>query len=76
MAEKVAELGIEREYRKYLYYVDGNGNICRIAKDGKGDSEILYANVVERDAAYLYFIDADGDISRSARGKSIIGHGL
>lgn len=68
MAEKVTnDLKLERDYKKYLYFVDGNGNVCRKAKSGEGETEIVAANAVERDNNYLYFIDKDGEVARSKR---------
>jgi hypothetical protein len=68
MAEKVTNnLKLERDYKKYLYFVDGQGNVCRKSKSGEGESEVVAANAVERDNDYLYFIDKDGEVSRSQR---------
>lgn len=67
MAEKVKRLNLQRDYKKYLYFIDGEGNVCRKDKSGEGKSEILVPQAVERDNHYLYFIDRDGDVSRSQR---------
>jgi hypothetical protein len=67
MAEKVKKLNLERDYKKYLYFIDGDGNVCHKAKSGEGESKVLVKNAVDRDNQYLYFIDKDGDVSRSAR---------
>ncbi len=68
MAEKVTHnLKLERDYKKYLYFLDGNGNVCRKPKSGEGESEIIAPNAVKRDNDYLYFIDKDGEVSRSKR---------
>jgi hypothetical protein len=67
MAEKVNKLNLERDYKKYLYFIDGEGNVCRKAKSGAGESEVLVENAVKRDNNYLYFVDKEGDVSRSAR---------
>lgn len=72
MAEKVKKLNLERDYKKYLYFIDGQGNVCRKSKSGEGDTEVLVENAVDRDNQYLYFIDKEGDVARSpraARGK-------
>jgi hypothetical protein len=69
MAEKVKQLGLKRDYKKYLYFIDGEGNICQKEKTGDGKSEIVVPNAVERDNQYLYFIDKEGDVSRSRRGS-------
>jgi len=73
MAEKVKQLNLERDYRNYLYFVDGKGNACRKSKTGKGESEVLVEHAVERDNNFLYFVDKEGDVARSpraARGRS------
>ena len=67
MAEKVKKLSIERDYKKYLYFIDGEGNVCQKPKSGEGASEVLVANAVDRNNQYLYFIDKEGDVSRSPR---------
>ena len=69
MAEKVKRLGLERDYTKFLYFIDGHGNVCSKPKSGEGDSNVLVPNAVERDNRYLYFIDKDGDVARSERGS-------
>lgn len=67
MAEKVKKLSLERDYKKNLYFIDGDGNVCQKAKSGEGDTRIIIPNAVERDNKFLYFIDRDGDIARSPR---------
>ena len=69
MAEKVKQLNLQRDYKKYLYYIDGEGNVCQKLKSGDGDSQVLVDHAVERDNRYLYFIDKDGDVARSERGS-------
>ncbi|MDP9267229.1 MAG: hypothetical protein M3P27_02755 [Acidobacteriota bacterium] len=67
MAEKVKQLNLQRDYKKYLYFIDGAGNVAQKAKSGEGETEILVPNAVERDNNFLYFIDKDGDVARSPR---------
>ena len=67
MAEKVKKLNLERDYKKYLYFLDGNGNVCQKPKSGEGETRVLVPNAVERDNQFLYFIDKEGDVSRSPR---------
>jgi hypothetical protein len=67
MAEKVKKLNIDRDYKKNLYFIDGDGNVCQKAKSGKGETEVIVPHAIERDNKYLYFIDRDGDIARSPR---------
>ena len=69
MAEKVKQLNLERDYKNYLYYLDGQGNVCQKPKSGKGEAKVLVPHAVERDNQYLYFVDKDGDIARSRRGS-------
>ncbi len=68
MAEKVKKLNLQRDYKNYLYYLDGDGNVCQKQKSGEGQSQVLVPHAVERDNKYLYFIDKDGDVARSPRG--------
>jgi len=44
MAEKVKELGLKRDYTKYLYFLDKDGNICQKAKSGEGKTEVVVEN--------------------------------
>lgn len=69
MAEKVKKLNLERDYKKYLYFIDGQGNVCQKAKSGQGEAKVLVEKAVERDNKYLYFIDKDGDVARSERAQ-------
>lgn len=67
MAEKVKQLGIKRDYKKFLYFIDGEGNVCQKDRSGNGESKVLVNKAVDRDNKFLYFIDKDGDIARSER---------
>lgn len=67
MKEKVKKLNLQRDYKKYLYFIDGEGNVCQKSKSGEGDSKVLVEHAVDRDNRFLYFIDKDGDVARSAR---------
>jgi hypothetical protein len=67
MAEKVKRLNLERDYKKYLYFIDGTGNVCSKPKSGEGENQVLVPKAIERDNQYLYFIDKDGDVARSPR---------
>ncbi len=68
MAEKIKDLKLQRDYKKFLYYIDGEGSVCQKPKSGEGEAQVLVENAVQRDNQFLYFIDKDGDISRSPRG--------
>lgn len=67
MAEKVKQLGLKRDYTKYLYFLDKDGNVCQKVKSGEGKTEVLVEKAIDRDNQYLYFIDKEGDVSRSPR---------
>ena len=69
MSEKVKRINLQRDYKKYLYFVDGEGNVCQKPKSGEGDSKVLVEHAVDRDNRFLYFIDKDGDVARSERGS-------
>jgi hypothetical protein len=69
MAEKIKKLDLPRDYKKFLYFIDGEGNVCQKPKSGEGESKVVVQRAVERDNQYLYFIDKQGDISRSPRGQ-------
>ena len=69
-SEKVKKLSIERDYKKFLYFIDGSGNVAQKPKSGDGATIILVASAIERDNRYLYYIDKEGDISRSPRGPA------
>ncbi len=69
MAEKIKKLDLTRDYKKFLYFIDGEGNVCQKPKGGEGESKVVVQRAVERDNQYLYFIDKQGDISRSPRGQ-------
>lgn len=68
MAEKVKKLNLQRDYKNFLYFIDGEGNVCQKPKSGDGDFTVLVERAVQRDNQYLYFIDKEGDVSRSPRG--------
>jgi hypothetical protein len=68
MAEKIKDLKLKRDYKQFLYYIDGEGSVCQKPKSGEGEAQVLVQNAVQRDNQFLYFIDKEGDISRSPRG--------
>ena len=57
---------LERDYKKYLYFVDGSGNVSRKSKSGEGNRGAGW-NGVSRDNQFLYFVDKEGDVARSPR---------
>lgn len=71
MADKVKKLNLQRDYKKYLYFIDGSGNVCAKPKSGEGETRILVSNAVQRDNQFLYFVDKEGDVSRSPRAARV-----
>jgi hypothetical protein len=69
MSEKIKRIALARDNKRFLYFIDGEGNVCHKPKSGEGESKILLQRAVQRDDGYLYFIDKEGDISRSPRGQ-------
>ena len=41
MAEKVQKLGLERDYKQYLYFINKQGNVARKKKGGDGAEEVV-----------------------------------
>jgi hypothetical protein len=71
MADKVQKLGLERDYKQYLYFINKQGNVARKKKGGDGVEEVVAETKLVREKGYLYFIDKDGDLARAPRkGKS------
>lgn len=71
MADKVQKLGLERDYKQYLYFINKQGNVARKKKGGDGAEEVVAETRLQREKGYLYFIDKDGDLARAPRkGKS------
>ena len=71
MAEKVQQLGLERDYKQYLYFINKQGNVARKKKAGDSAEEVIAETHLQREKGYLYFIDKDGDVARAPRkGKS------
>jgi hypothetical protein len=71
MADKVQQLGLERDYKQYLYFINKAGNVARKKKGGDGAEEVVAETKLQREKGYLYFIDKDGDLARAPRkGKS------
>jgi hypothetical protein len=71
MAEKVQKLGLERDYKQYLYFINKQGDVARKKKGGEGAEEVVAETHLQRENGYLYFIDKEGDLARAPRkGKS------
>jgi hypothetical protein len=67
VADKVQKLGLERDYKLYLYFINKDGNVARKRKGGEGAEEVVAETRLQREKGYLYFIDKEGDLSRAAR---------
>lgn len=74
MPEKVKRLGLQRDYKNFIYFLDREGSVWRAAKPQVGQKapkdaarELMVPRAITRDNQYLYFIDRDGDIARSPR---------
>jgi hypothetical protein len=67
MGEKVKVLKLERDYKKFLYYIDGNGSVCRKPKKAGTDNEaeVLLDKAIVREPEFLYYIDKEGDVART-----------
>ena len=66
MGEKVKVVKLERDYKKFLYYIDGNGSVCRKPKKpGDGEAEVLLDKAIVREPEFLYYIDKEGDVART-----------
>jgi hypothetical protein len=75
MADKVQKLGLERDYKQYLYFINKDGNVARKKKGSDGAEEVVAETRLQREKGYLYFIDKEGDLARAARkGKSESAH--
>lgn len=71
-SEKVAKIGLSRDYKKFLYYLSAEGDVMRKSKTDKSlEAEVVVKKAVTRDNRFLYYIDKDGDVSRAARAERI-----
>ena len=77
MDEKVLQLGLKRDNAAYLYRIDKDGGVSRLAKTGKFNSPLLMGRDVENapweriaqpqikhEDGYMYWLGQDGDIYR------------
>ncbi len=63
--EKVFVAGIQKDANAYLYYVDKQCNVVRMARGvAKAKTEIGVVTGLKREKGYDYFVDDDGDVSR------------
>jgi hypothetical protein len=70
MAEKILEVGIERE-EGFLYYMDKDGDISKIKAEPEPDSEeppkpfkVLKCKI-KKAPGYLYYVSKMGDLWRA-----------
>ncbi|MHA1699608.1 MAG: hypothetical protein ACTSWN_12260 [Promethearchaeota archaeon] len=61
-SELVYRAGIRKE-PGYVYYIDKEGNIARVSKDGK-EEEIVEETGIQKEPGYVYFLDPQGNVSR------------
>lgn len=63
--EKVFKAGINKDDSKYLYYVDKQCNVVRMARGvAKAKTEIIAVTGLKREKGWDYYVDPDGDVSR------------
>jgi hypothetical protein len=63
--EKMHKTNIQKDDAKYLYYVDKQCNVVRMARGvPKAKTEIIVQTGLKREKGWDYFVDADGDVSR------------
>ncbi len=63
--EKVFKAGIARDDGRYLYYVDKQCNVVRMARGvAKAKTEIIVVTGLKRDKGWDYYVDGEGDVSR------------
>ena len=64
-AEKVFAAHIVKDEAKFLYYVDKQCNVVRMARGvAKAKTEIIVTTGIKREKGFGYFIDDDGDVAR------------
>jgi hypothetical protein len=63
--EKVFKAAIQRDDANYLYYVDKQCNVVRMARGvAKAKTEIIVVTGLKREKGWDYFVDPEGDVSR------------
>lgn len=66
MAKVIQKLGIKRE-TGWLYFIDKEGNACRVESVGrkkvKAKRELLVKTGLKKESDKLYFIDKNGDLA-------------
>jgi hypothetical protein len=64
-AEKVHKAGILKDDKAWLYYVDKQCNVVRMARGvAKAKTEVIVVTGLKREKGWDYFIDDDGDVAR------------
>jgi len=63
--EKVHKAGIQKDDKAWLYYVDKQCNVVRMARGvAKAKTEVIVVTGLKREKGWDYFIDDDGDVAR------------
>ena len=64
-AEKVFQAGLHKDAVAYLYYVDKQCNVVRMARGvPKAKTEVILKTGLKREKGWDYFVDDDGDVAR------------
>jgi hypothetical protein len=64
-AEKVFQAGLQKDPVAYLYYVDKQCNVVRMARGvAKAKTEVILTTGLKREKGWDYFVDDDGDVAR------------
>jgi hypothetical protein len=63
--EKVHKAGIQKDDKAWLYYVDKQCNVVRMARGvAKAKTEVIVVTGLKREKGWDYFVDDDGDVAR------------
>lgn len=63
--EKIHKTGIQKDDKAWLYYVDKQCNVVRMARGvAKAKTEVIVVTGLKREKGWDYFIDDDGDVAR------------
>ena len=64
-SEKVHQAGIQKDDTAWLYYVDKQCNVVRMARGvARAKTEVIVVTGLKREKGWDYFIDDDGDVAR------------
>lgn len=63
--EKVHKAGLQKDDAAWLYYVDKQCNVVRMARGvAKAKTEVVVVTGLKREKGWDYFVDNDGDVAR------------